>query len=154
MEEEKHEASNPRDQRGRLVMEVTDVELKNKCTNTIQSRILVVDDNGFRCLRKDLDRNGCCTTRHQRFSCEYCDLINKCCRTYENCVSCCLNPKEPPALGSLHLSRYPLQDSDFTRFERCQMACRTSSLSLLHENTYRSPLKHCFADKPPPLIPP
>ena len=36
-------------------------------------------------------------------------------------------------------------------FDMCLIRCRTSSRSVVHQNTFRSKIKHCFGKKAPPL---
>lgn len=65
----------------------------DKCRNSIQGKILIVDDEGYVCTRSNLLNNGCCRLNEQ--SVQYdCDTCNDkgCCSDYERCVSCCLNP--------------------------------------------------------------
>ena len=38
-------------------------------------------------------------------------------------------------------------------FEFCQYKCRTSSASVIHENSYRSAAKHCYGAARPRLLP-
>lgn len=64
------------------------------CRNSVQGKILIVDDRGFVCQRSDLQSTGCCdldAANTKLHSCETCNLSG-CCTIYEYCVSCCLNP--------------------------------------------------------------
>lgn len=65
----------------------------DRCRNSIQGKLLIVDDEGYVCSRSKLLTNGCCKLDEQ--SVQYnCDTCNEdgCCSDYERCVSCCLNP--------------------------------------------------------------
>lgn len=64
------------------------------CRNSVQGKVLIVDDRGFVCQRSDLQSTGCCdfdATNNKLYSCETCNSSG-CCTIYEYCVSCCLNP--------------------------------------------------------------
>lgn len=64
------------------------------CRNSVQGKILIVDDRGLVCQRSDLQSTGCCdfdAVNSKLHSCETCNLSG-CCTIYEYCVSCCLNP--------------------------------------------------------------
>ncbi|XP_024873346.1 UPF0454 protein C12orf49 homolog [Temnothorax curvispinosus] len=137
------------------------------CRNSIQGRGLIVDDRGVVCLRHEVLSNGCCTieqiqtskneeslsmARRERYSCKTCNPQG-CCTIYEYCVSCCLHPDKQiksrkdvlsnSAKVQKDVGRMPIRNSD--RFQICLAACRTSSSSVRHENTYKDPLaKHCF----------
>src|SRR5690606_21124583 len=89
-----------------------------------------------------------------RFACELCRSDNMCCSSYEACVSCCLSPEHDLQRHNLRqhnslfaYSRMPEDDS----FAFCTYKCRTSSASLLHENTYRSSMVHCYGMHAPSL---
>jgi len=121
------------------------------CRNSIQGAVLIVDERGFVCERRDLSASGCChssgeTTR--RYECTDCQN-NNCCSIYEHCVSCCLNPDNKSLLEHiLNLgSSVPnvISKSVSDQFELCLVKCRTSSKSVWHENSYKDKrFKHCF----------
>ncbi|XP_011687875.1 PREDICTED: UPF0454 protein C12orf49 homolog isoform X3 [Wasmannia auropunctata] len=137
------------------------------CRNSIQGRGLIVDDRGVVCSRHEVLSNGCCAieprkapknegslsmARRERYSCKTCNPQG-CCTIYEYCVSCCLHPdkqirgRKDVLTGSAkvqkNVGRTPVRNSD--RFQICLAACRTSSSSVRHENTYKDPLaKHCY----------
>ena len=51
---------------------------------------------GYVCSHGDLGLNGCCIPDRnstERFSCNTCQQ-NRCCKVYEYCVSCCLQPNK------------------------------------------------------------
>lgn len=122
------------------------------CRNSIQGALLIVDERGFVCQRKDLSASGCCHSTGEsthRYKCIDC-LSNNCCSIYEHCVSCCLNPKNRKLLEQL-LSldsltvRNVISKSVSDQFELCLVKCRTSSKSVWHENSYKDKtFKHCF----------
>ncbi|XP_054895232.1 SREBP regulating gene protein [Poeciliopsis prolifica] len=131
-----------------------------QCRNSIQGKILLTDELGYVCERKDLLVNGCCnvnapSTRQK--ICKSC-LANGCCSIYEYCVSCCLQPDKQPLLERfLNRAAKGFQNL-FTavedHFELCLAKCRTSSQSVQHENTYRNPqAKYCYGESPPELLP-
>ncbi|XP_028167438.1 UPF0454 protein C12orf49 homolog [Ostrinia furnacalis] len=126
------------------------------CRNSVQGRSLLVDDRGYVCHRNDVMRNGCCdhyADSSQRYSCDTCTDTN-CCIIYEYCVSCCLDPKKRDLLEVV-LSKLSAEESVLFRtlsddYELCLTKCRTSSHSVLHENSYKDPThKHCFGQELP-----
>jgi len=69
-------------------------DLTITCRNSIQGKVLIVDERGYICLRSDLLWTGCCNIEVEQtklYSCDTC-IDNSCCSIYEQCVSCCLNP--------------------------------------------------------------
>ncbi|KXJ29046.1 UPF0454 protein C12orf49 homolog [Exaiptasia diaphana] len=131
-----------------------------QCRNSVQGASLIVDDRGFVCQRKDLSASGCCHSHGEstkRFFCESC-LINNCCGIYEDCVSCCLDPKKKTLLlEGLNLWRSGTNVIFKTvkdQFELCLTKCRTSSKSVWHENSYKDrKFKHCFGITSPEFSP-
>eukprot|EP00614_Pseudopedinella_elastica_P012148 CAMPEP_0172611516 /NCGR_PEP_ID=MMETSP1068-20121228/31183_1 /TAXON_ID=35684 /ORGANISM="Pseudopedinella elastica, Strain CCMP716" /LENGTH=379 /DNA_ID=CAMNT_0013415511 /DNA_START=644 /DNA_END=1780 /DNA_ORIENTATION=- len=88
-----------------------------------------------------------------RYSCESCDPKSRCCSVFEFCVACCMGDGEArrDLLGrSKHSALLELAGSPFGL---CAYKCRTSSGSVVHENSYRNPQKHCFGLTRPPLLP-
>jgi len=127
---------------------------------------MVTDNRGYTCLRKDIDQSsGCCLNftkndealdTRARYSCADCDLKYQCCKVFEYCVSCCLGTFNEPE-ESTKLMKAMQQKGGIFRavedlFDLCLVKCRTSSKSVVHENSYRSDLKYCFGEKDPPLI--
>ncbi|EZA61883.1 hypothetical protein X777_04694 [Ooceraea biroi] len=143
------------------------------CRNSVQGRGLIVDEHGVVCTRHEVLSNGCCrleqkqvpkneqassAVRKERYSCKTCNSRG-CCTIYEYCVSCCLHPGRPTqqinrksALSSSAKAQKDggkIDGRNPDRFQICLAACRTSSSSLRHENTYRDPLaKHCYIRQP------
>lgn len=121
------------------------------CRNSIQGALLIVDERGFVCNRKDLSASGCCHSAGEstkRYECRYCQN-NNCCSIYEHCVSCCLNPDNRRLLEQILIlgSSVPnvISKSVGDQFELCLVKCRTSSKSVWHENSYKDKtFKHCF----------
>ncbi|CAI2725128.1 unnamed protein product [Schistosoma spindalis] len=108
------------------------------CRHTKQSPILVVDELGYLCNYFNLLTNSCCPFQNltQRFFCHSCKS-NHCCSIYEHCVSCCLNPINKSLWDkvqnlSANNKRHLQLATD--AFEFCVAVCRTSSLTVLHEN--------------------
>ncbi|CAH8441568.1 unnamed protein product [Schistosoma bovis] len=122
------------------------------CRHTKQSPILVVDELGYLCNYFNLLTNSCCPFQNltQRFFCHSCKS-NYCCSIYEHCVSCCLNPINKSLWDkvqnlSANYKRHLQLATD--AFEFCIAVCRTSSLSVLHENRYRNSEElYCFGLK-------
>ncbi|KAM4648887.1 SREBP regulating gene protein isoform 1-T1 [Amazona ochrocephala] len=144
-------------------------QLSNQCRNSVQGKLLITDELGYICERKDLLVNGCCNVNvpsTKLYSCESC-LPNGCCSVYEYCVSCCLQPSKvqrcSPAFQQHLLERFlnraaiafqNLFMAVEDHFELCLAKCRTSSQSVQHENTYRDPIaKYCYGEYPPELLP-
>ncbi|XP_069070614.1 SREBP regulating gene protein [Pleurodeles waltl] len=132
----------------------------NQCRNSVQGKLLITDDMGYVCERKELLANGCCNINvpsSQLHSCKSC-LPNGCCSVYEYCVSCCLQPNKQLLLERF-LNRVAVAFKNLflaveDHFELCLAKCRTSSQSVQHENTYRDPLaKYCYGENPPELLP-
>ncbi|XP_038209909.1 SREBP regulating gene protein [Zerene cesonia] len=129
--------------------ETVDVE----CRNSVQGRALIVDDRGYVCQRNDVGKNGCCIADAEetsRYSCTSCNA-NHCCIVYEYCVSCCLDPNKrnmlQVVLSKLTVEEHVLVHSLADDYELCLTKCRTSSHSVLHENSYKNPgHKHCYSD--------
>eukprot|EP00128_Syssomonas_multiformis_P007830 Colp12_sorted_trinity150504_noHs@22595 len=72
---------------------------------------------------------------------------------FEYCVSCCLQPEKKSMLKVLleTASNLVFQVVE-THFDLCLANCRTSSLSVVHENTYRDQTyKHCYGANRPHL---
>ena len=140
------------------------------CRNSIQGRVLISDDKGYVCHRKDVNPSGCCSSsleggsdgalslkRHQRYSCETCNMESGCCAIFEYCISCCLDPEKKPLLSQFNkesttsspsLGSSALFASLTDQFDFCLAKCRTSSQSVQHENSYSNPkTKHCFTSE-------
>ncbi|RWS24904.1 UPF0454 protein C12orf49-like protein [Leptotrombidium deliense] len=127
------------------------------CRNSVQGKVLIADDKGYVCHRKDLTLGGCCDTKQtttKLYSCETC-LEHGCCAIYEYCISCCMEPAKQPLLQKIisksergsAASVDVLFASITDHFEFCLAKCRTSSQSVQHENSYRDPkAKHCYGD--------
>jgi len=99
-------------------------------------RNFVADELGRVCSWNKLDYlTGCCPREEAPieienqfdFPCDYCQ--SNCCTIYAYCISCCL--KHSTA-------------NDVKRFDKCTAACRTSSVSVVNEKEWKSPLKYCF----------
>lgn len=130
------------------------------CRNSVQGKVLIVDDRGYVCSRTDVLSTGCCNTENEntkQYSCETCKE-NACCSIYEYCISCCLHPDKKNLLQAV-LGKAPetfkvLFASVTDHFELCLAKCRTSSQSVQHENSYRDPrAKHCYGETPEPPAP-
>ncbi|XP_017882419.1 UPF0454 protein C12orf49 homolog [Ceratina calcarata] len=146
------------------------------CRNSVQGKVLIVDERGIVCSRQEILPNGCCNieqnvkneetstiAKRERYSCKTCNAQG-CCAIYEYCVSCCLHPgkqikgRKDVLLGLLRDNHKAHRDQDVVkkrlrnldRFQVCLAACRTSSASVRHENTYKDPhSKHCYTLQSP-----
>jgi len=127
------------------------------CRNSVQGKVLIADDRGYVCARRDiLSSTGCCNPKgasSHRYACNECNSLSGCCKLYEHCISCCMDPKKKPYLMSVlndaNTSKNILLLSVNDHFELCLAKCRTSSHSVQHENVYINPgLKHCFKKGP------
>ncbi|NXE68542.1 CL049 protein, partial [Calcarius ornatus] len=133
-------------------------QLSNQCRNSVQGKLLITDELGYICERKDLLVNGCCNVHvpsTKLYSCDSC-LPNGCCSIYEFCVSCCLQPSK--VMDFLLLSRCSQLLGSL--WMPCFTVCVLLKLLLLswqsvqHENTYRDPIaKYCYGEYPPELLP-
>jgi len=128
------------------------------CINTIQGQSLICDDRGVVCARETIQADGCCPEIDiipcQAFN--ECDQSASCCSIYEHCVSCCVQPNNKDTLTKFVLSTIVSLERLFgsieNQFQLCLTKCRTSSLSVQHENTYRDPkFKYCYGSDPPRL---
>ncbi|GMH41580.1 hypothetical protein BSKO_09490 [Bryopsis sp. KO-2023] len=125
------------------------------CRNTKQGMWYVTDDRGTVCGLNQVDPlTGCCS-EGLKHSCETCELHDKCCSTYEFCVSCCLSPDNDPAQG-LASDVYRAFGHEETghwpdEYEYCRGKCRTHKRSTVHENAYLGPRHHCFSFSARPL---
>jgi len=126
------------------------------CRNSVQGKILIADDKGFICNRQDVMATGCCnpnSTSAVRYACGECHESTGCCKVYEHCISCCMDPKKKPVLMNVLNEASALKNilllSVTDHFELCLAKCRTSSRSVQHENVYINPVdKHCFVKGP------
>ena len=96
----------------------------------------------------------------EQFDCSGCIFDNGCCREYEYCISCCLKPQNLQKHFHLYLSIPILQrnapDSGYDTghldyFDYCRHVCRSSSLSVQSENSYRGFHNHCYSLKLSPI---
>nr|ACO11536.1 UPF0454 protein C12orf49 homolog precursor [Caligus rogercresseyi] len=126
------------------------------CRHTIQGSLLIADDQGVLCLRKNMLQSGCCernVTGSTLYACSHCNLDMGCCSAYEACVSCCMSPDKRAFLMSVLNEARSLSNililSVSDQYELCLAKCRTSSRSVHHENTYKNPeYKFCYKKIP------
>ena len=93
----------------------------------------------------------------RQFECSSCIIPDGCCHQYEYCISCCLKPENLQKHLNLYLSIPVLQQKVSTSsaihrdrpdyFDYCKHVCRTNSLSVQTENTYRGFHNHCYSQK-------
>ena len=137
------------------------VYTQSQCVNTKQGLHHITDDNGYTCDWFDVfPPTGCCPPEkaiEKRFGCSACDLAKggeteKCCGTYESCVSCCQNAKVSTA--ETDRTREPIgraqpQTGYFSdAFSHCKSKCRTQPTVTVHESTYGYEKRFCFGTFP------
>nr|AAW25002.1 SJCHGC02079 protein [Schistosoma japonicum] len=148
--------------RGKLTSKLLHFDIRvlapnSTCRHIKQSPILLADELGYLCNYLNLLKNSCCPFQNltQRFVCHSCKF-NHCCSVYEHCVSCCLNPTNKPLWDQVMQnananSRRHLKLA-IDAFEFCVAVCRTSSLTVLHENKYRNLDEiYCFGLETPSI---
>ena len=115
-------------------------------------------------LEKGFVNNGTVFRHHQRskkrFECSKCKPDSGCCLDFESCISCCLKPSNLQkylglylALGILKRSAAGNESSNVmhSQFAYCKHVCRTNSLSLQAENSYRGFHNNCFGLNAAPI---
>lgn len=118
------------------------------CRTTVQGRYLISDDNGYTCTPLTVDKwSRCCPKTRDRFSCQGCNLVSKCCNSYEYCVSCCLNPyrTHKDVVLKVKIAKPVTAGTYASVFDFCAGRCRHNSASVVHENAYASDFHHCFS---------
>lgn len=98
---------------------------------------------------------GCCNPSDrttQRYACQTCDT-SRCCEAYEQCVSCCLAPKEVSVRAAIQMHFAAKHYQIRTPFDTCSAACRSGSSSVVHENAYKHLRHHCFGLVSPSVDP-
>jgi hypothetical protein len=115
----------------------------SSCLRTRQGGRMIADSNGFVCDRSQLTEQCCPNDARSPFDCHTCDASIKCCSKYEYCVACCMRPQHQSDLDFLRLQSTHSVIKTGTTFEVCQFKCRTSSGSVVHENSYRSSKVMC-----------
>ncbi|XP_061357557.1 uncharacterized protein LOC133301863 isoform X2 [Gastrolobium bilobum] len=118
------------------------------CNNTVQGRYLLSDDNGYVCNALSVNsQSRCCPQTGEKFSCHGCNLLSQCCKSYEYCVSCCLNPAltSKKQVLNMKIAKPASARAYASVFEYCAGRCRHSSESVVHENAYLSDFHHCFS---------
>ncbi|KAL8227806.1 hypothetical protein R6Q57_015390 [Mikania cordata] len=118
------------------------------CRTTVQGRYLITDHTGYVCDALSLDpKSHCCRVKRDQYSCQGCNLVSQCCKSYEYCVSCCLNPERTHVNQVLKVKiAKPVTSGTYSSlFDYCAGRCRHNSESVIHENAYLSEFHHCFA---------
>ena len=136
-----------------------EVSSKSQCLNTKQGLHHITDNNGYTCNWFDVvPSTGCCSPSkaiEKRYGCSRCDMsgeTDKCCQTYESCVSCCQNNKVSNA--EIDKTREPIgRDQPHTgyfqdAFSHCKSKCRTQPTVTVHESTYGYEKRFCFGKFP------
>lgn len=120
------------------------------------------------------------TLRESQMGTPTCSTEHQCCEQYEYCVSRCLEftwdrlhstvihakksdsedaEKSFDSIMRL-LGDHQAEDANVANeysapldiFDWCLLRCRTSGRSIVHQNSFRSTLKHCYGTKDPPLL--
>lgn len=120
----------------------------HSCRTTVQGRYLVSDNNGYVCDALSLDpQSQCCPRKGDKFSCQGCNVDSQCCKSYEVCVSCCLNPSKTPKhkVFKMKIAKPVSAGTYSSVFDFCAGRCRHNSESVVHENAYLSDYHHCFS---------
>jgi hypothetical protein len=105
------------------------------------------------------DANQKSITLMKQFDCSNCNLQVGCCQEYEYCISCCLKPDHlqynydsylniPILQRKVSSNSNNLKNLDY--FDYCQFVCRSSSLSVQTENSYRGLHNYCYSRKQAP----
>lgn len=118
---------------------------------------------GMVCHRKDLNpATGCCDNGTK----PACNVVDghectseyACCTLFETCVSCCLtvNWDLTPERQIEELRQVSGLAFRYAKpanlFDFCLLRCRTSSASVVHQNTFRSKWKYCYGPKESPIL--
>ncbi|KAI9081770.1 hypothetical protein K1719_036032 [Acacia pycnantha] len=122
-------------------------QVVRQCKTTVQGRYFLSDDNGYVCNALSVDsQSRCCPEIEEKFPCHGCNLLSRCCNSYEYCVSCCLNPARTNKEDALKVKiAKPASARMYASvFDYCAGRCRHSSASVVHENAYLSDFHHCF----------
>lgn len=132
-----------------------------KCQHSTGGLDLAADSNGNVCSKTALLSNGCCETSIVPAGCSMCSQ-KECCSVYEHCVACCTREISSERLAMLLVDRLNAKSiqgngnhlAEFsTNFKSCQFLCRTSSMSVQHQNKYRNKnFRFCYGDALPTLI--
>ncbi|KAG9141268.1 hypothetical protein Leryth_001738 [Lithospermum erythrorhizon] len=121
---------------------------KRSCRTTVHGRYMLSDDDGYVCDALSLDpQSQCCPRKGEKFSCQGCNLNSQCCKSYEVCVSCCLNPSKTPKeqVFKMKIAKPVTAGTYSSVFDFCAGRCRHNSESVVHENAYLSDYHHCFS---------
>lgn len=116
----------------------------------LSKSLIVVLVLGYTCRINESFR-GCCFWKPihpEPFSCQDCCLDVGCCLDLEYCVSCCMRT----TTTTTTTTRDKIHKMD--PFAWCLSTCRTSSPQLVHENTFVSNWKHCFATSTTTILQP
>lgn len=97
------------------------------------------------------------TVLFEQFDCSSCIAADGCCQKYEYCISCCLKPENLQRYLGLYLSIPAYRKKKLLGlttyrerpdyFDYCRHVCRTSSLSVQSENSYRGFHNYCYSQK-------
>jgi hypothetical protein len=130
--------------------------LERKCENTVSGLWYLADDQSRVCPRSAFDHtSGCCGSAAPKHSCQSCVLSDRCCSSYEHCVSCCMAPQHGADRQVLDTPRgkgKPETGFWSSPFEYCRGVCRTSSRSTEHENAFIDERKYCFSQSGRPWV--
>ncbi|CAK9859592.1 unnamed protein product [Sphagnum jensenii] len=121
-----------------------------ECNNTVQGRYLLSDSRGYVCSIMAVNSaTSCCPEVGKQYSCHGCELVSRCCDSYEYCVACCMDPARTVVEVALKtkVARQATARTCSSLFEFCSGRCRHNSQSVVHENAYANELHHCFSEQ-------
>jgi hypothetical protein len=140
----------------RMPLQRAGSNVTDRCQNSVHGRNLIVDSRGNVCpadavnvLTKCCPENG-----NSPLSCLSCNQTASdgltCCKVYEYCVSCCLQPQRTAYVRQLLLRKkasgvalfFDVNAED--SFSICLASCRTNAASTSHENRFNQNHIHCF----------
>ncbi|KAH8933025.1 hypothetical protein BDL97_18G009800 [Sphagnum fallax] len=121
-----------------------------ECNNNVQGRYLLSDSRGYVCSIMAVNSGtSCCPEVGKQYSCHGCELVSRCCDSYEYCVACCMDPAWTVVEVALKtkVAKQATARTCSSLFEFCSGRCRHNSQSVVHENAYANELHHCFSEQ-------
>ncbi|KAH8949978.1 hypothetical protein BDL97_10G060500 [Sphagnum fallax] len=75
---------------------------------------------------------SCCPEVGKQYSCRGCELVSRCCDSYEYCVACCMDPARTVVEVALKtkVARQATARTCSSLFEVCSGRCRHNSQSV------------------------
>lgn len=84
-----------------------------------------------------------------------CHETDRCCSSYEHCVSCCLKPQfnaQELMKTQFRIHHHPTTGKWDDAFQYCMGKCRTHKRSTVHENAFIDDRHFCFSDSSRPKV--